>query len=97
MNRFEKNLLESKSLEKKAARLAKAAKLAQEQIINELERRKSTLELQLDDLYAPTNENVKVEEVLTKIQDVREQLFSVERKLEIAKGTYSDLFEELPV
>lgn len=108
MNKFTKLIASNGDsvLVKRAETIAKNAKISQENLINRLLEEKNNKELELDRItdLAPKDKNSLVavdsdwnpKEWVTKVQNIKQDLYSLDIQLKIARETFDEFFKELP-
>lgn len=103
MSKFSSMLSSNDALNRRAAQLEESAKLAQLALINQIKNAKAQLNLEMAshmDLAPdsttstkPGTDNWDSSSWVNKLQNMKEQLYSLDLSLEIAEKTYKELFE----
>lgn len=107
MNKFTKLIASNGDavLVKRAETIAKNAKISQENLINRLLEEKNNKELELDRItdLAPKDKNSLVavdsdwnpKEWVLKVQEIKQDLYSLDIQIKIAQQTFDEFFKEI--
>ena len=106
MNRFQKLLSDNSNttLQRRANSVAETARIAQQNLVNQIKQEKSRLELKLADLtdfspettdsLRPASKDWSAEEWVREMQATKEELYQVTLSLKLAEETYNEYFAE---
>lgn len=107
MNKFTQMISSNgnETLIRRAKNIATNAEIAQKTLLNQLIQKKTTLQLQLDttmDLAPKNSQDLTVasgdwnpETWVTEIQNIKQELYSIEIQIKLAQETYDEFFKEI--
>lgn len=107
MNKFTQMISSNgnKTLVRRAQNIATNAEIAQKTLLNQLIQKKTTLQLRLDttmDLAPKNSQDLIVasgdwnpETWVTEIQNIKQELYSIEIQIKLAQETYDEFFKEI--